>query len=265
MIKRKKVGLALGSGAFRGFSLIGVLRVLKENNIPIDYISGVSIGSLIGAYYAVYGDLDTLEKEIVGHPRAALPTILDLGLKGGLVSGKKFEAFVERILGKKDFKHTNIPLFISATDLNGGQSYVFTEGKLSKAVRASCSVPMVFEPTKIKNHRLVDGGLSDPVPVDILKKAGADIVIAVNLYHKNEFIDKRFTITKVALRSTRIVMYHLAQASIKHADVVVEPDLSTFVQTNKFRRYFKKDVAEAMIKIGAKEMKKHIAEIKSKL
>lgn len=265
MTKRKKVGLALGSGAFRGFSLIGALRVLKENNIPIDYISGVSIGSFIGAYYALYGDLDTLEKEVIGHPRAVLPSILDLGFKGGLVSGKKFEAFVERILGKKEFTDTTIPIFISATDLNGGQPHIFTEGKLSKAVRASCSVPMVFEPTKIKNHRLVDGGLSDPIPVDILKKAGADIVIAINLYHKNEFIEKRFTFTKIALRSTRIVMYHLAQASIKNADVVVAPDLSLFVQTNKFRSYFKKEVAEAMIKIGAKEMKKHIDEIKSKL
>lgn len=265
MTKRKKVGLALGSGAFRGFSLIGALRVLKENSIPIDYISGVSIGSLIGAYYALYGDLDTLEKEIIGHPRAVLPSILDLGLRGGLVSGKKFEAFVEKILGKKEFTDTIVPIFISATDLNGGQPHIFTEGKLSKAVRASCSVPMVFEPTKIKNHRLVDGGLSDPIPVDILKKAGADIVIAINLYHKNEFTEKRFTFTKIALRSTRIVMYHLAQASIKNADVVVAPDLSLFVQTNKFRSYFKKEVAEAMIKIGAKEMKKHIDEIKSKL
>lgn len=265
MIKRKKIGLALGSGAFRGFSLIGVIRVLKENNIPIDYISGVSIGSLIGAYYALHGDLDVLEKEIIGHPRSALPSILDLGLKGGLVSGKKFEFFVERILGSKEFTDTTIPILVSATDLNSGQPYVFGEGKLSKAVRASCSVPMIFEPMKIKNRRLVDGGLSDPVPVDILKKAGADIVIAVNLYHKNEFIDKRFTFTKVALRSTRIAMYHLAQASIKNADVVVAPDLSLFVQTNKFKRYFEKEVAEAMIKIGAKEMKKHIEEIKSKL
>jgi NTE family protein len=266
MAKVKKVGLALGSGALRGFALIGAIRALNANNIPINYISGASIGSFIGAYYALFEDLDSLEKEVIDNPRSVLPSVFDMGLRGGgLVNGRRFEAFVERVLGRHDFSEAKIPIQIVATDLNGGQPYIFSEGKIAKAVRASCSVPVIFEPTKIKGHRLVDGGLSDPVPVDILKKAGADIVIAINLYHKNEFIDKRFTFTKVALRSTRIALYHLAQASIKNADIVIAPDVSKFTQTNKFKRYFKKEIASQMINIGFKETSKYIDEIKELL
>lgn len=263
MIKRKTVGLALGGGAFRGFALIGAINALKQNNIPIDYISGASVGSFIGAYYALFEDLKTLEDEIIGNSKNTLPSIFDIGfLGGGLVNGRKFEAFMQRVLGKHDFNETKIPLYVAATDLNGGQAYVFKEGKICVAVQASCSVPVVFEPTKVKSHRFVDGGLSDPVPVNTLKEAGADVVIAINLYHKNEFINKKFTFTKVALRSTRIVLYHLAKASIRNADVVIAPDVSKYLQSNKLKTYFKKEIADQMIAIGFKETMKHMDEIK---
>ncbi len=266
MTKRKKVGLALGSGAFRGFALIGAIRALKDNNIPIDFISGASMGAFIGAYYAVYQNLDILEKEIVGNSKANLPSIFDIGfLGGGLVKGKKFESIIKKVLGNKDFSDTKIPLQVVATDLGSGQPYIFNEGKIAKAVQASCSVPIIFEPTKIKGHRLIDGGLSNPVPIDILKKAGADIVIAINLYHVNEFTEKRFTFAKVALRSTRIVLFHLAQASVKNADIVIAPDVSKYTQNNKFRRYFKKEIVDQMILAGYNEALKHVKEIKKLL
>lgn len=259
---RKKIGLVLGSGAFRGFAHIGVIQVLQENNIPIDYISGVSIGSLVGAYYSLYSDMQSLEADIVKTNKNDLPNLFDLGFRGGLVSGKKFEKFIQKTLGRKSFADCHIPLNIVATDLKNGQAVTLNQGGLSTAVRASSSVPLVFEPVKYKGHLLVDGGLSNPVPVDIVRKMGADIVIAVNLYHLNEFIDKRFNMPTVVLRSTRIALHNLARASIKGADLVINPDTSSLIQSNSYKKYFKAPIAKALIEIGRLSAKKQLPHLK---
>jgi len=261
----KKIGLALGSGGFRGFALLGVLQALNENKIPIDFISGASIGSLVAAHYAVFKDLDLLKDDIVGNSKNKLPSIFDLGFRGGLVKGDKFENLVTRVIGEHTFSETKIPLRVMTTDLNNGKAYVFKDGKISFSVRASCTVPVLFEPIKMNGHYFVDGGLSDPVPVETLKELGADIVIAVNLYHKNEFIDKRFNLARVALRSTRIVLYNLAQASIKSADIIIAPDVSAFVQANDLKKYLDAKIIEKMISIGYKETMKSMPAIKKKL
>jgi len=258
---RKKVGLVLGSGGFRGFAHIGVIQVLQENNIPIDYISGASIGSLVGAYFSLYSDLHKLEAEVVTNKKEKLLTLFDLGFRGGLVSGKKFEIFLEKTLGRKSFNDCHIPLSIVATDLKSGQAVIINQGALTTAVRASSSVPLVFEPVKIKGKLLVDGGLSDPVPVDIVKNMGADVVIAVNLYHLNEFIDRRFNMAAVALRSTRIAIHNLSKTSIKSADVVLNPDTSRLMQKS-YKKYFNPIIAKALIEIGRQEAKKMLPQIK---
>ena len=258
----KKVGLVLGSGGFRGFAHIGVIQVLQENNIKIDYISGASIGALVGAHYSLHSDLKRLEEEIIMNKKEKLPTLFDLGFRGGLVSGRKFESFMERILKRKTFNDCRIPLSIVATDLINGQAVVLNHGGLATAVRASSSVPLVFEPVKYKSHLLVDGALSNPVPVDVVKAMGAEIVIAVNLYHPNEFIEKRFNMPIVALRSTRIVLHNLAHAAKKDADIVLNPDTSNFMKTNGYKRYFDPPVAKALIEIGRKEALRCLPEIK---
>jgi len=262
----KKIGLALGSGGIRGFALIGALKALTENNIPIDFISGASSGSLVAAHYAVFQDPNLLKNEIIKRTAIdKLPSIFDLGFKGGLVKGKKFTNLIDRIFGEKSFSDTKIPLRIMATDLINGGAYVFSTGKIAFSVQASCTVPVLFEPIKVKGHSFVDGGLSDPVPVEVLKKMGADVVIAINLYHKNEFINRRFTVVKVALRSSRIVFYNLAQASVKAADVVVAPDMSPFTGDNNFKKYLNEEMIEKMIKVGYEETIKHLPEIKKLL
>jgi len=262
MKNTKKIGLALGSGGFRGFALIGVLQALEENNISIDYISGASIGSLVAAHYAVFKNLKLLKEMIVGNSKNKLPSVFDLGLRGGLVKGNKFQKMIYRILEDHTFLDTQIPLRIIATDLASGQPYIFKDGPLAISVQASCSVPVLFEPVKIRGHRLVDGGLSDPVPIEILRSMGAERIIAINLYHKNEFVNKRFTLTKVALRSTRIALYHLAQASIKGADVVVSPDTSSYIKTNDFKKYLNPEIIEEMILVGYEETMASMTEIK---
>ncbi len=266
MKNSKKVGVALGSGGIRGFALIGVLQALKDNNIPVDFISGSSVGALVAAHYALYQDPELLKNEVISATKSKkLPGFLDLGLRGGLVKGKKITDFVDYLFGKKTFLDTKIPLRIMATDLVDGKAHVFTEGKLAFNVQASCLVPVLFEPLKHRGHVFVDGGLRDPVPSEVLKKIGANVTVAINLYHKNEFINRRFTVVKVALRSSRIALYNLAQASIKNADVVIAPDMSPFTGDNNFKKYLTKEMIEKMVSVGYKETLKHLDAIKEAL
>lgn len=262
MKKRKTVGLSLGSGGFRGFALIGVIQTLEKHKIPIDMISGASIGAWVGAHYALLRDINKMKDLILENPREKLPIIFDFSLTGGIVNGEKFEAFLKNDLGSGNISQTQIPLSIIATDLNSGAEVIFEKGSISAAVRASCSLPLIFKPKKYLNHYLVDGGLSNPVPCDVLKRKGADIVIGVNLYHKNEFIDKKFTVKEVALRSTKISIHNLATNSCKFADFTINPDTSKYLNSIKLKGYFNPVVADALIEIGAKETEKMIPRIK---
>ena len=259
---RKTVGLALGSGAFRGFAHIGVLRSLIKHGIPIDYLSGASIGAWAAAYYAAFGDTDRLEKDLASHPVETLPMFFDFSLTGGFIGGAKINGFLEKGLGHKTFAKLKIPLRIAATEIVSGQPYVFSSGDVARAVRASSSVPLVFKPLIQKGKIFVDGGLSNPVPCNLVRDMGADIVIGVNLYHKNEFVNRKFTMPQVVLRSTRIVMHNLAKADIKHADVAIEPDTSMIVKEQGLQKYFTKGVADELIRMGEQATNKAIPKIK---
>jgi NTE family protein len=265
MKKQKTIGLALGSGAFRGFAHIGVIRSLEKHNIPIDYLSGASIGAWVAAYYAIFKNIDKLEHELTAKPMDNLPMLFDLSWTGGFIGGYKFMSYLEQNLSHHNFSSLQLPLQIVATDLITGKPYVFKSGDVAEAVRASTSVPLVFKPVSFKNKLLVDGGLSNPVPVNLVKEMGADIVIGVNLYHKNEFIQKKFTMPNVVLRSTRIVLHNLGKVAIKNADVIIEPDTSKYIKESSLSKYFTKEIAEEMIKIGEKATDKVIPQIKALL
>lgn len=261
MASRPKIGLALGSGGFRGFAHIGVIQVLQENNIPIDCIAGASIGALVGAYFSLHSNFDLLEKAISMSNREKLPSLLGLGFRGGIVSGRKFEIFLEKVLGRKNFSDCQFPFKIVATDLISGQAQILDQGRLAKAVRASASVPLLFEPVKYQGHLLVDGALSNPVPVDLLTAMGADKVIAVNLYHAHEFKDRRFNMPGVAMRATRIAIHNLAKQSTQEADIIMNPDTSDFISAHRYKRYFNPVLAQALIDIGRREAKKFLPDI----
>ncbi len=265
MAKRKTIGLALGSGAFRGFAHIGVIKSLRKHNIPIDYLSGSSIGAWVAAHYAIFQDIDTFEKELAINLKNNLPLFLDLSWSGGFIGGVRFRKFLENSLHHHVFSEIKIPLEIVATDLASGQPYVFNSGDIALAVRASTSVPLVFKPVKYRNKQFIDGGLSDPVPVDIVKKMGADIVIGVNLYNQNEFIEKKFTMRKVVLRSTRIVMHNLSKAALKNADVTIEPDISKYLKRRAISKYLTQGLMTEMIQIGEHSTDKVIPQIRELL
>jgi len=262
---RKTVGLALGSGSFRGFAHIGVLKSLLKHNIPIDYLTGSSIGAWVAAYYAVFQDTKKLEADLSAQPADNLPMLFDFSLTGGFIGGGKVSDVLEKGLKHHNFSDAKTPLKIVATDLVGGQPYIFENGDIARAVRASISVPLVFKPLPYKGHLFVDGGLSNPIPCDLVRSMGADVVIGVNLYHKNEFINKKFTMPTVVLRSTRIVLHNLAKSDIKKADVIIEPDTSVVVKRQGFQKYFTKEVTDNLIKIGEKATDRMIPKIKKLL
>ncbi len=177
-----KTGLALGSGAARGLTEIGVLNALEEKNISIDYISGSSIGALIGAAYAMGMPLSEMENIALKTDWKLMAKIFLPTLSlSAIVNDKYLGEFLHSIFGDKDFEDLKTPCSVVTTDIDSGKTVVLKSGNLLKAVRASMSLPMLFSPVIYKRKKLVDGGLSNPIPVDIVKEQNVDRVIAVNL------------------------------------------------------------------------------------
>jgi len=177
MKKRPKVGLAIGAGAAYGLSAVGILKVLEENGIKVDVISGTSIGAVVGALYASGMKSYELEEILFS---VEWKELLDFVMpKKGIVRGKKVESFLRDVLKNKRFKSLEIPLYIAAVDINSGKLVIFDKGDVTSAVRASIAIPGVFTPVEMGNMFLVDGGVLDPLPVDLIKKH-CDIVIAID-------------------------------------------------------------------------------------
>ena len=255
---RPKIGLALGSGGPKGLSHIGIIKVLEENSIPIDFIAGSSIGSVIGGFYATTKDIKKIEEIALSNNwRQTLSLFFDPSLRQGFVSGMKIKNFIENIIGKIHFKNLKIPFSVVATDIKTGEAVVIDKGEVALAIRASGSIPLIFKPVKLGSRLLVDGGLSLPVPVSVVKKMGADLVVAVNLdadyFANNE--DRSFGFYKVANSSIKLLRYHLASLNIKDADIVINPKIGT-VGWNKFIN------SKNVILMGEKAMQLSIFKLK---
>jgi len=180
MGERKKVGLALSGGGARGLAHIGVLKILEKNRIPIDFISGTSMGAFVGAIYSAEPNAKKLEKDFLDKP---WKNAFDYNLfpSQGLIKGDKIERWLEKQIDDIEFKDLRIPLFVTAFDLKSKREIIFNKGNVAEAVRASISLPGIFVPVENKGRLLVDGGVVDPIPSEVLTKAGADIVIVVNV------------------------------------------------------------------------------------
>lgn len=177
---RPRIGIALGSGAARGWAHIGVLEALSEAGIEPQIVAGTSIGALVGAWYA-RGHLPAAEKWVRRLTRRNVFAFMDLTLGGGMVQGKRLMDLYRSQLG--DVPIENLPKAYAAvaTNLNTGQEIWLQQGSLLEAVRASVSLPGLFKPVPHGGDYLVDGGLVNPVPVSVCRALGADLVIAVNL------------------------------------------------------------------------------------
>ena len=177
---KTKIGLALGSGSARGWSHIGVIRALEEQGIEPDIVTGCSIGSLVGAAYAG-GHLDILEAWVNDLRFIDVVRLLDVRMSGGLIEGDSLMGNFRDKIAQLNIEQLPIPYAAVATDLNSGREIWLQQGSLPAAVRASIALPGLFSPVKMDGRWLVDGGLTNPVPVSLCRAMGADIIIAVNL------------------------------------------------------------------------------------
>ena len=179
----RKVGLALSGGGARGLAHIGVIKVLERENVPIDLLAGTSMGGIVAALYATGLSAHEMEKvaQRISSPRQLL-TLVDRTLpRRGLLQGRKVVEYLAQWLGEVTFDQLKIPLALVAADLNGCQKVVLQEGSVLDAVRATIALPGLLAPLEREGQLLVDGGLMDNLPVDIVRQMGADVVIAVDI------------------------------------------------------------------------------------
>ena len=250
------IGLALGGGASKGFAHIGIIKVLKENNIPIKIVTGTSAGSIVGSMYAsgMSPDRLELEAEILGKT-----DLVDLTLStSGFIKGEKLQNYINRKVGNRPMQQFPIKFAAVATDFESGKPVVFNVGNAGQAVRASASIPNVFQPVVIGNRKYVDGGLSQPVPVSAAKKLGANFIIAVDISArpaKNvnqgmfSYLDQTFNVmSQTALRQ-----------ELGQANVVIKPQVLELGSVGGF------DQKQRAIQLGEQAARAALPEIKRKL
>jgi NTE family protein len=221
--QRPRIGLALSGGVARGNAHIGVLRVLEEHHIPIDYIAGTSAGSLVAAAYAAGMTVDEIA-EIGRKMRwrdVGRVTLSRLGVQ----SNARMEEFARALLPVKRFEELRIPLAVIATDLKSGSAVIITEGDVAFAIRASCALPGWYVPVTDEHGRqLVDGGLVGNIPTAAVRLLGADIVIAVDVNSEGaKFLGPPQSIIGVLLQSIMVVQRTAAVHQLHDADVVISP------------------------------------------
>lgn len=178
--RRPRIGLALGSGAARGWAHVGVIRVLERAGIRPDLVCGTSVGALVGAAYAA-GELDRFERWLRSLSMADVISFMDVGLHGGMIKGERLMAFFRAQFVDRPVEELAMPFAAVATALRTGAEVWLREGSTIDAVRASIALPGLFTPVVRDDHLLVDGGLVNPVPVSLARAMGAEIVIAVDL------------------------------------------------------------------------------------
>lgn len=263
---RPKIGLVLSGGGAKGSAHIGVLKVIDELGIPIDYITGTSMGSIIGGLYALGYSADEME-ELISNldwplymsdktPRKYLSLqekerrskfILDIpftfgkndslsilqSLPGGVVTGNNLENLFNSLAmgyqGDIDFNNLPIPYACVATDMVTGKEVVFHKGNLPKAIRASMSIPAVFAPVRMNNMVLVDGGLKNNIPVDVCKEMGADIIIGVMVGSQVQGDTlKLHSIVGVLGELFGVMITNQTSSNVSQCDVFIEPDISSY-------------------------------------
>lgn len=229
-----KVALVLGAGASRGFAHIGVLKILEANRVPIHLIVGTSAGSLVGSMYA-YG-FNAFQLQSLSFP-VEKGDIIDLTVPdNGFIKGEKLEAYVNHMLKGTPIEKLRTRFYAVAADIQTGEEVVFASGNTGMAVRASCSIPGIFQPVRIGSRIYVDGGIVSPVAVDTAKKMGADLVIAVDISLGVESPPPK-TIMETIMQSVVIMYSKISQNQLGRADVVIRPRVSHIGSTDFSKRH----------------------------
>lgn len=263
------LGVAFGGGAGLGWAHIGVIRVLEEHDIPIDVISGTSIGSIVGACLAadIVDELEDIAREITLRDMLAMG---EIGFKkGSLLGAGKIERRLRDHFGHRDIGHLAKPFAAVAADLYSGEQVVLDEGDLVTALRASSAIPGMLPPVETGRLYLVDGGLVNPVPVDVAQRLGARYVIAVDLQGDYEGRSRRLGFDpalkrpslasmKAARASWSVAMRALSDANLaKHRpDVVITPkighiDMADFTRADELIALGRQAAYESLTEIEA--------------
>ena len=270
-----KIGLALAGGGARGLAQIGVLKVFEREKIPVDFIAGTSMGGIIGGLYACGYSAEDLEKLALqinwqdlfsnAPPRLSLlPSqreenekyLFQIYFEGfkpaipkGLITGQKLTNLFTQLTMQANFEagsnfdKLKIPFRAVTTDLATGQEIVLGSGDLSEALRATMAIPLVFTPVELSGRLLVDGGLVDPIPVEVTRNMGADFVIAVNTSSELLSSSRIKDPLDIANQTTSIMTLERKEQELKKADFIISPDLYPYSSTS-FEKVFE------LIKIG---------------
>ena len=252
--QKKTLGLALGSGGGRGMVHLGVLRALERYGVKVDFVSGSSIGACVGAMFAAGLSVEEMEARVLGSKWEMAKCFFDPSVFGGVVKGERMADFLREWIGVEKFEDLKIPFAAVAADLISGDEVVMDNGDLITAVRASMAVPLLFKPVVYGEALLVDGGIINPVPDDVVRGMGADVVLAVNLdYRKLPMSDDETyrSMKTVAQRSMNIMRHYLAAYSLRNSDLILNPPVADPSAVG-LKNFFFEEEARNLIALGEK-------------
>lgn len=262
-IENVKVALVLGGGGSKGIAHVGVIDVLKENNIPIDLIVGSSAGSAVGAIYADNKNVNKTREILF---QAESKELLDFSFMELMktfytptapVLGQAYENFIFDNLSAKQFHELKIPLVVVTVDSQTGEKVIISSGPIAPAVRASSAVPPVIAPVSLYHKRLFDGGVVEPVPVITAKKYSPELIIAVDITGFPEKIEPQNSM-ELAYKAFSISYYELSRLQASLADINIHPDLSGYGMFEDHRK-------EELYELGKKAALAKLPKIKKKL
>lgn len=250
---RPKIGLTLGGGVIRGFAHVGVVEVLENENIPIDFVSGASVGALIG--YAVAAGMKAQHfvkiAEGIGWLHFARPVVP----RKGFVDFSGLESWLIETFGDLHFCDLARPFVVVASDLETGKPFVIDHGPVAPAIRASCSVPGFVEPYEYMGHILCDGGISNNLPTREVRQLGADYVIAVDIF-KHAY-DRRLGPLAPGLAAVEIMVQH-SGSGMEHAECIIRPELENVT-------YLRFDKRPELTEFGRRATRQYLPEIRREL
>lgn len=258
--KKFKIGLALGGGAALGFAHIGVLKVLEENGIKIDCIAGTSMGSVIGGLYASGMSADKMVETLNSFDIKKITKLNVFSvLKDGIFSTDKMPAYFEQIANVSLVEKTKIPFRCVSVDLYTGKPYIFKKGNFGEAIMASTAIPGLFKPVKKDGMMLVDGGVVNNIPFDVVKDMGADFVIAVDVLPKYVKKQKINSVVKIIICSFELMQNKHELERQKKSDIL---DYTISISsTNDEQDWSKKAMLEAY-QLGVDVASKYVHKIK---
>ena len=228
--RQRRVGIAFGGGSMHGIAHVGVLQALAAKGLEFQFITGTSAGAIIGVLAAAkmpIGEIEAIAR------RVEWPGVRNVSWSGkGLMQNTKLQTLIDSALGNRRLEQLPVPFGAIATDVNTGARVILRKGSAGAAVSASCAIPVVFEPVKIDGRELVDGGLTEPVPVIAVREMGADIVIGVDVAFRPG--EEPFQgLTGVAFQTMHIMANALINEQLPRADIAIRMNVHALIsQTN---------------------------------